>query len=94
MWRTRRQSTAIIDDDPLPPVTLYSAKVRYGMPAMPAMGMSAMRASSTLADKGAGNYEGPLQLDSGGTWDVTVSVVRNGQSIASKKLSVNATGGM
>jgi Cu(I)/Ag(I) efflux system membrane fusion protein/cobalt-zinc-cadmium efflux system membrane fusion protein len=64
------------------------------MAAMPAMGMSAVRAVATLADKGNGVYEGPLQLQTGGTWQVTVTVQQNGQTIGTKQLSLNATGGM
>ena len=68
--------------------------VTFFTAAMPAMGMSAMRAVATLADKGNGTYEAPLQLQTGGTWQVTVTVQRNGQTIGTKQLSVNATGGM
>jgi hypothetical protein len=64
------------------------------MPAMPEMGMAAMRANAALHESAAGTYEAPLELDSGGTWSVTVTVLRNGQAVATKKLSVNATGGM
>ncbi len=35
-----------------------------------------------------------LQLDSGGTWQVTIAVQRAGKTIATKQLSVSATGGM
>jgi Cu(I)/Ag(I) efflux system membrane fusion protein/cobalt-zinc-cadmium efflux system membrane fusion protein len=68
--------------------------VTFFMPAMPAMGMAAMRMSAILADKGNGLYEGPGQLESGGTWQVTIVAKNNGQTIASKQLNVNATGGM
>jgi len=68
--------------------------VTFFMAAMPAMGMSAMRAVATLADKGNGLYEAPLQLQTGGTWQVTVTVQQNGQTIGTKQLSLNATGGM
>ena len=64
------------------------------MPAMPAMGMAAVRVPAALADKGNGNYEGSLQLESEGTWQVTVSVQREGKSIETKHLSINAAGGM
>jgi hypothetical protein len=53
-----------------------------------------MRDVATLADKGNGLYEGPLQLQTGGTWQVTVTVQRGGQTIATKQLSASATGGM
>jgi len=76
------------------PVAGAEVSVTFFMPAMPAMGMSAMRVVSTLADKGQGVYEGSVQLGAGGTWDVTVTATRNGQAMANKKLSLNATGGM
>jgi len=58
------------------------------------MGMAAVRAVATLTDKGNGLYEGPVQLQTGGTWQVTISVRRGGQIIATKQLSASATGGM
>jgi len=61
---------------------------------MPAMGMAAMRVSTSLDGRGAGLYEGSVQLPSGGTWQVTVVAREGGQVIASKQLSVDATGGM
>jgi Cu(I)/Ag(I) efflux system membrane fusion protein/cobalt-zinc-cadmium efflux system membrane fusion protein len=68
--------------------------VTFFMAAMPAMGMAAMRTAVTLSDRGDGLYEGSGQLESGGAWQVTVLAKKNGQVIASKQLSVNATGGM
>jgi RND family efflux transporter MFP subunit len=76
------------------PVTGVQVAVHFAMPAMPAMGMAAQRASATLIEKGPGLYEGPCQLDSGGTWQGTVTVQRSGQTIASKQLTISATGGM
>jgi RND family efflux transporter MFP subunit len=68
--------------------------VTLSMPAMPEMGMSAMRTPVALNDKGNGVYEGSGVLGSGGTWQTTILAKKNGQTIASKQLSVNATGGM
>jgi len=68
--------------------------VTFSMPAMPAMGMAAMRTQVTFTEKGNGVYEGTGQLDSGGTWQVAIVAKKNGQIVASKQLSVNATGGM
>jgi Cu(I)/Ag(I) efflux system membrane fusion protein/cobalt-zinc-cadmium efflux system membrane fusion protein len=76
------------------PVTGVQVAVTFFMPAMPGMGMAAMRTSTTLAEKGSGIYEAPLQLQTGGTWQVTLRAQRNGQTIASKQLSLSATGGM
>jgi len=70
------------------------ATVVFYMAAMPAMGMAAMRETATLADKGNGIYEGPVQLGSGGTWQVNINVQRGGQTIGARQLSVTATGGM
>jgi membrane fusion protein, copper/silver efflux system len=68
--------------------------ITFYMPAMPAMGMAAMRTLVTMNDKGNGVYEGSGQLGSGGTWQVTITARKNGQVIVSKQLNVNATGGM
>jgi Cu(I)/Ag(I) efflux system membrane fusion protein/cobalt-zinc-cadmium efflux system membrane fusion protein len=76
------------------PITGAQVTVTFFMPAMPAMGMAAMRSVFTLSDKGGGIYEGPGKLDMGGTWQVTLLATRNGQTIAQKQLSVNAEGGM
>jgi Cu(I)/Ag(I) efflux system membrane fusion protein/cobalt-zinc-cadmium efflux system membrane fusion protein len=76
------------------PVTGADVSVTFFMAAMPAMGMAAMNATAKLIDKGNGLYEGPGTLGSGGTWRVTVTAQKNGQLIATKQLSVDATGGM
>ena len=68
--------------------------VTFYMPAMPAMGMAAMKASAALTDKGNGLYEGSGELSSGGTWQVTITAQKNGQTLASKQMNVSATGGM
>src|SRR5713101_6546778 len=76
------------------PISGAEVSVTFFMPAMPSMGMAAMRTPVTLSDKGSGLYEGSGQLESGGTWQVTILAKKNGQLIATKQLSVNATGGM
>jgi membrane fusion protein, copper/silver efflux system len=76
------------------PITGAEVKVRFFMPAMPAMGMAAMQSVFTLTDQGGGFYEGRGQLQSGGTWQVTVVAQKNGQTVATKQLSVTAEGGM
>ncbi len=76
------------------PEDRVQVSVTFLMPAMPAMGMAAERATAALSAKGQGNYEGPIELDSGGTWQVTVTVQRAGATIATKKLTVYASGGM
>jgi multidrug efflux pump subunit AcrA (membrane-fusion protein) len=76
------------------PITGAQVTVTFFMPAMPAMGMAAMRNVVTLSDKGGGAYEGPGQLQSGGSWQVTLVATKSSQTIAQKQLSVTAEGGM
>jgi Cu(I)/Ag(I) efflux system membrane fusion protein/cobalt-zinc-cadmium efflux system membrane fusion protein len=76
------------------PVAGAEVTATFFMAAMPAMGMAAVRSVATLREKGDGVYEGPLSLETSGTWQVTVVVKRGSQTIATKQLSVSATGGM
>jgi Cu(I)/Ag(I) efflux system membrane fusion protein/cobalt-zinc-cadmium efflux system membrane fusion protein len=76
------------------PITGANVTVTFYMAAMPAMGMAAMKTVINATDKGAGMYEGQGDLGSGGTWQVTIRAQQNGQTIANKQLTVNATGGM
>jgi hypothetical protein len=64
------------------------------MAAMPSMGMAAMKAQANLTDKGNGTYSGKVDLQSGGTWQVSVAATRDGQAIASKQFNVSASGPM
>ena len=76
------------------PLAGVNVTATFFMPAMPAMGMAAIRSTVACADKGSGLFEGSVQLASGGTWQVSVSVQRGGQTLATKQLSLSATGGM
>ena len=76
------------------PIPGANVTVTFYMAAMPAMGMSAMKTDINATDKGGGMYEGTGDLGSGGTWQVTIRAQQNGQTIASKQFTVNATGGM
>lgn len=76
------------------PVPGAEVTVKFYMPAMAAMGMAAMDMTTKLNDKANGMYEGTGKLDSGGTWQVTVTVQKDGHNVGTKQLRVNATGGM
>jgi RND family efflux transporter MFP subunit len=76
------------------PVAGAQVTVTFFMAAMPAMGMAAMKTVVQASDKGGGMYEGTGSLGSGGTWQVTITAVQSGQTIANKQFSVDATGGM
>jgi RND family efflux transporter MFP subunit len=76
------------------PIAGANVTVTFFMAAMPAMGMASMKTVINASDKGGGMYEGKGDLRSGGTWQVTVRAQQNGQTIANKQLTLNATGGM
>jgi RND family efflux transporter MFP subunit len=76
------------------PVTGADVSVTFYMAAMPAMGMAAMTATVKLNGMDDGVYQGAGTLRSGGTWQVTITAQKDGQSLGTKQLSVNATGGM
>ena len=63
------------------------------MPGMPAMGMAAKRASSALADRSGGAYQGTVELPSAGAWQVSLVAQKNGATVASRQLSLDAAEG-
>ena len=76
------------------PVDGADVTVTFFMPGMPAMGMAAMTTKSKLASAGNGAYQATGVLQVGGRWQVTITVQKNGQLLATKQLRMNATGGM
>lgn len=76
------------------PLSGAQVSATFFMPAMPAMGMAAMKTTVDLNDKGGGLYEGSGKLGSGGTWQVTLTARQGGRVIAIKRFTVNAEGGM
>jgi hypothetical protein len=58
------------------------------------MAMAAMNVVTPLAEKGNGVYEGQVTLESGGTWKIAVTALRNGTPLATKQLSLQVQGGM
>jgi len=76
------------------PISGAQVSVTFFMPAMPAMGMTAMKTDVDLKDAGDGMYQGGGQLGSGGSWQVTLTARQNGRIIGRKHFTVNAEGGM
>jgi Cu(I)/Ag(I) efflux system membrane fusion protein/cobalt-zinc-cadmium efflux system membrane fusion protein len=76
------------------PISGADVTVTFFMAAMPSMSMPEMKTVIKGMDKGAGMYEGEGDLGSAGMWEVTVTAKQNGQTLAMKKLTVKATGGM
>jgi hypothetical protein len=71
------------------PVTDVQVKVTLIMPAMPAMGMGEMRATTDLAWKGS-DYVGTIKVPTAGSWNVEVNASRNGQLLGSYHARLNA----
>jgi nitrogen fixation protein FixH len=76
------------------PIAGAQVTVTFFMPAMPEMNMAAMKVVIKETDKGGGLYDAKGDLGSGGTWQVSITAQQNGQTIATKKLTVKATGGV
>jgi YtkA-like len=68
--------------------------VTFYMAAMPSMGMAALKAQANLTEEGNGSYTGSIDLQSGGTWQVTVAATKEGQPIAGKQLNMSVSGPM
>ena len=74
-------------------MTGADVSVTFYMAAMPAMGMAAMTTTVKLKGADGGVYQGNGILQSGETWQGTVSAQKHGQSLGTKQLHVNAPGG-
>jgi hypothetical protein len=53
-----------------------------------------MRDTAAAADQSNGVYQGDLDLESGGTWQVTAVASKHGAVIATRQFNLSATGGM
>jgi len=76
------------------PISGATVTVTFYMAAMPAMGMTAMRDTSVADEQGRGVYATGVDLQSGGTWSLTIVAVKDGQTIATRQMDVSATGPM
>lgn len=76
------------------PITGADVTVTFYMPAMPSMGMTAMKTVVKTSDKGEGMYEGKIDLSSGGEWRVTITASEGGRTITTKKLTIKAVSAM
>lgn len=72
------------------PIADGEVSVQFYMAAMPTMNMPAMRNETKLEAVGGGVYRGTGQVMMAGRWDVTVSVMRQGQRLGSKQFGVVA----
>lgn len=92
--RGKNKVAVIIRDGSGKPVAGAQVSITFYMAAMPSMGMTAMRAQATAVDQGGGTYGAEADLESGGTWQVTISAVKDGKPLASKQFNVSVSGPM
>ena len=72
------------------PVTDATVSTEFFMAAMPSMNMPEMRTKADLRHEGNGMYRGKGQVMMAGNWDVTVMVMRGGQEIGSRTMTLTA----
>jgi Cu(I)/Ag(I) efflux system membrane fusion protein/cobalt-zinc-cadmium efflux system membrane fusion protein len=72
------------------PVDNAQVKVVFFMPAMPSMNMPAMRSEALIGFLGAGAYGGEIQVQTPGTWQVTVEVQKEGKVLGTGQFTVTA----
>ena len=76
------------------PIAGAQVAVTFYMAAMPSMGMAALRAQAAAADQGNGVYGANVDLQSGGTWQVTITAAKGGQTLATKQFHSSVSGPM
>jgi RND family efflux transporter MFP subunit len=84
------QFEVVVKDAKGTPIADANVSVQFFMPAMPTMGMPAMRNEVKLPPAGNGVYRGSGQVLMAGRWEATVTVARGGQRLGSKQLPVVA----
>jgi Cu(I)/Ag(I) efflux system membrane fusion protein/cobalt-zinc-cadmium efflux system membrane fusion protein len=92
--RGKNKLTVTLKDRTGKPMAGVQLSVTFYMAAMPAMQMAAMKARANLTDQGSGNYVADIELQSGGTWQVTIAATKNGQTLAAKQIDVSVSGPM
>jgi RND family efflux transporter MFP subunit len=92
--RGHNKVTVTLRDSKGAPISGAQVTVSFYMAAMPAMGMGAMHAQGTSDDQENGTYATNIELPSGGTWSLTITASKGGNTIATKQLDVSASGSM
>ena len=94
MVRGHNKAIVTVRDSEGAPISAAQVKVSFYMAAMPAMGMAAMRAQGAAEDQGNGTYAANIDLPSGGTWSLTITVSKEAHPVATKQMDVSASGSM
>jgi Cu(I)/Ag(I) efflux system membrane fusion protein/cobalt-zinc-cadmium efflux system membrane fusion protein len=92
--RGKNKLRLTLKDDAGQPVSGAQLAVTFYLAAMPAMGMAALRAQASATDQGNGIYLGNIDLQSGGTWQMTIVATKGGQTIATQQSDVSVSGPM
>jgi nitrogen fixation protein FixH len=72
------------------PVTDATVAVTFRMPAMPSMNMPEMHNTVSLTPEGDGRYVGTGQLEMTGSWQVAVTVSREGAQLGTQRFTLQA----
>jgi nitrogen fixation protein FixH len=72
------------------PVNDAAVAVTFRMPAMPSMNMPEMHNTVSLAPQGEGRYTGTGQLEMTGSWQVAVTVSRDGAQLGTQRFTLQA----
>ena len=72
------------------PVTDADVSLELHMAAMPAMNMPEMRIPVPLTPAGDGKYRGTGSVSMGGAWDANVMVMRGGQHLGDRTITIVA----
>ena len=72
------------------PVTDADVSLELFMAAMPSMNMPEMRINVPLTAAGEGRYRGTGSVSMGGAWDANVMVMRGGQHLGDRTITIVA----
>ena len=72
------------------PVTDADVSLELFMAAMPSMNMPEMRINVPLTSAGEGRYRGTGSVSMGGAWDANVMVMRGGQHLGDRTITIVA----
>ena len=72
------------------PVADADVSLELFMAAMPSMNMPEMRTNVPLTSAGEGRYRGTASVSMGGAWDANVMVMRGGQHLGDRTITIVA----
>ena len=72
------------------PVADADVSLELFMAAMPSMNMPEMRTNVPLTSAGEGRYRGTANVSMGGAWDANVMVMRGGQHLGDRTVTIVA----